>query len=139
MVNYFSTFITTAPDCPVEHSIVPTGKGDTPTVHQIQFQLLTEHPYTYTGEELIFQTHVRRLGLSEAEAEARRGEIWAELFSKDHACLRASALAKKYGWGFHYDEQGRIGIVPMESESYVQFSSEEEGLKVIPAMRSKRG
>jgi len=138
MVNYFKTFITVAPDCPVEHSVIPTGKGDSPTVHQIQFDLLTEHPDTYTGEELIFQTHVRRLGLSEDEAETRRDEIWAELFCKDHACLRASALAKKYGWGFHYGEQGRIRIVSMESEDYAQYVSEEAGLKVLAAMRSKR-
>lgn len=139
-MNYRETFITVAPDCPVQKAVVPTGKGESKPVHVLQYELLVRHPYTFTGEELLFQTHVRRLGLAEAEVEARREELWRELFSKPHACLRASALAKKYGWGFHYDGQGRIAVVAMESVEYNQMSTgAAKGIKVLPAMRSKRG
>lgn len=138
-MNYQDTFITVASDCPVDHSIVPTAKGDARPVHLIQYELLTRHPYTFTGEELIFETHVQRLGLSAAEVKAQRDQLWHELFSKPHACLRSSALAKKYGWGFHYDSQGRIAIYAMESKEYKQLSrSGQTGRKILAAMRSKR-
>jgi hypothetical protein len=136
-MNYQETFITIAPDCPVDHSVIPTAKGDSVPIHLIQYELLTQHPYTFTEQELIFETHVRRLGLSNAEIKARCEEIWNELFSKQHACLRSSTLAKKYGWGFHYDSNGRIAIYAMESNEYEQISR-SGNLKILPAMRSKR-
>jgi hypothetical protein len=102
-----NSFVRLAPDSPVERSVVPTLYADRPTIQLIQYQLLTRSPYKYTLEELIFQTHVRKAGLSTAEAKAQRPKIWAELFAKSHACMRASALPKKYGWGVHYDEKGR--------------------------------
>ena len=138
-MNYQDTFITVAPDCPVGQSIVPTAKGDATPIHLIHYQLLTTHPYTFTGQELIFATHIRRLGLSLDEVEARRDELWHDLFSKPHACLRSSALAKRYGWGFDYDSAGRIAIYAMESNEYKQMSQgDQTGLKVLAAMRRKR-
>jgi hypothetical protein len=79
-MNYQDTFITVAPDCPVDHGVIPTAKGDVKPIHLVQYDLLTRHPYTFTGKELEFETHVRRLGLSEAEVEARHDELWNELF-----------------------------------------------------------
>lgn len=138
-MNYQNTFITVAPDCPVSQSVVPRAKGASRPIHLIQYELLTGHPYTLTGQELIFETHVQRLGLSAADVAARRDELWNELFAKSHACLRASALAKKYGWGFHYDQQGHIAIYALESREYQQMSQGGQGgLNVIAAMRSKR-
>jgi len=32
------------------------------------------------------------------------------LLSKPHPCLRASMLPKRYGWGVHYDGNGRITL-----------------------------
>lgn len=136
-MNYQETFITVAPDCPVEESVVPTMRGQKKSIHLIQYELLTQNPYTFTGQELIFETHVRRLGLSDAEIEKRRNEIWEELFAKPHACLRASALPKKYGWGFHYDTDGKIGIYALESDAYQKFSTDDH-INQLAAMRSKR-
>ena len=136
-MNYKETLILVSPDCPVTQAETPTAKqGQTP-VHVIQHELLRQHPYTFTGEELLFQTHVRRLGLEPAEVERRRDELWADLFSKDHACLRASSLGKRYGWGFHFDEHGRIGMYAMESDEYARYS-QDPAIKAIPAMRSAR-
>ncbi|MBK8027551.1 MAG: hypothetical protein IPK19_40775 [Chloroflexi bacterium] len=137
--NYFNTFITAAPDSPVECSVVPSMRGDSKPVHLLVYELLQANPYTYTGDDVLFMTYVHRLGLSTEEVEARRDELWHELFSKPQACLRSSALAKKYGWGFHFDDQGRIRLIPMDSEDYTALSSGTDGLSVVPAMRSKRG
>jgi hypothetical protein len=53
--------------------------------------------------------------------------------------MRASALPKKYGWGAHYDGQGRIALYAMESEAYRQFADGQvSGVKVVAALRSKR-
>lgn len=138
-MNFRNTFVTIAPDSNATQSIIPTARGDARPVHLIQYELLKEHPYRFTFEELTFETHVRRLGLTEEEVKARRDEIWQQLFSKPQPCLRTSALAKKYGWGFHYNQDGRIAMYAVESDEYRRLSQGgENGLKILAAMRSKR-
>jgi hypothetical protein len=133
------TFVLVAPDCPVRAAVVPTAKGANPAVPVIQYELLTARPYTLTLPDLIFEVYVRRAGLSRAEAKARAAEVRAELFAKPQACMRASALPKRYGWGAHYDRCGRLAIYAMESEEYRRFAAGEvAGVKVVPAMRRKR-
>jgi len=133
------TFVVVAPDCPVTAAVVPVAKGDNPPIHFIQYDLLTAEPYKLTLEDLIFETHIRRAGISQAEARKRDVAIRNELFSKSYACMRASALPKKYGWGVHYDSQGRLALFPMESADYRRFAAgKASGVKVVAAMRSKR-
>jgi hypothetical protein len=134
-----NSFVLVAPDTKTAAAVVPQPKGGKDTMPVIQHDLLTNRPYALTLEELIFETHVRRLGLSAAEAKARKTAIWKELFAKSHACMRASALPKQYGWGVHYDEKGRIALVPMESDAYRRFAAGEvEGVEVTQAMRTRR-
>jgi hypothetical protein len=64
-------------------------------------------------------------------------KIKTELFSKGHPCLRASALTKRYGFGAHYDEKGRIAIYPMESIEH-KIYIENKAIKTLPAMKTKR-
>ena len=58
-----NTFVLVAPDCLAASGVVPTSKGESPTIAVIQYELLTARPYTLTLEDLIFATHVRRIGL----------------------------------------------------------------------------
>ncbi|WP_342481620.1 DUF6157 family protein [Paenibacillus sp. FSL L8-0340] len=37
-------------------------------------------------------------------------EIWGALFSKSNPCLRASMLSKRYGWGMHFNDEGKIAL-----------------------------
>src|SRR5262249_52523720 len=105
----------------------------------IQYELLSAKPYSLTLEDLIFETHVRRLGLSKAEAKARRAAIRAELFSKAHPCMRASPLTKRYGWGVHHDAAGRMALYGVESGEYRRCGEGRVvGVAVVAAMRSKR-
>jgi hypothetical protein len=139
MKSITDTFVLVAPDCPVMMAAAPAARGATPAVPVIQYELLTTRPYALTLEDLIFETHVRRKGLSRAEAKARSATIRAELFAKPQACMQASALPKRYGWGVHYDSRGRLALYAMESEEYRQFAAGEvAGVKVVQAMRSKR-
>jgi Family of unknown function (DUF6157) len=134
-----NTFVLVAPDCPVTAAVVPVARGANPTIPVIQYELLTTRPYRLTLENLIFETHVRRVGLSRGEARDRAAEIRAELFARPQACMRASVLPKKYGWGVHYDGQGRIALYAMESEEYRRFAvGAVAGVKVVAALRSQR-
>lgn len=137
-MSYTGTFIQTSDDCPASEAVVPTSTRDKKPVHLIEYELLSQHPYTLTQEDLIFQVHVRRNGIKDDELKARGDAIREELFQKSHPCLRASALPKRYGWGAHCDEQGRIALYAVESEDYKRLASPEGDLKQLKAMRSKR-
>ncbi|PRX71960.1 hypothetical protein B0G52_107159 [Cohnella sp. SGD-V74] len=137
--NYYDTFITVAPDCSAERGIIPPEKKSGRTKPSIEYDLVANNPYKYTQEELLFQTHVLHKEIPQEELEAREAELRAEFFSKPTACLRASMLPKKYGWGLHFDSQGRLALVPRETAEYDRLAGGgEPGVKVLAAMRSSR-
>jgi hypothetical protein len=131
------TFVAVADDCPAASAITPSQKGGKATVAALQYEFLSAHPYKYTLEDLIFEVHLARSQIPEQERKARGDEIRAELFSRSHACMRASPLTKSYGWGAHYDEDGRLAIYPRESRQYARLSKAND-LDVVKAMRNKR-
>lgn len=135
---YKNTFVEVAPDCPIIVAEVPVPRGKRIPIHLIQYNLLMESPYTLSHKELIFAVHVERQGISPEEVETRREEIWADLFKKEHPCLRASALTKRYGWGAHYNEEGKIALYGLGSEDYEEFTRPGTEVKLLKAMRSKR-
>ncbi|MFF3926350.1 DUF6157 family protein [Paenibacillus lactis] len=137
--NYYDTFITVAPDCPAETGTKPPDKKSGKTKPGIEFELLEHHPYVYTQEDLLFEVHIRHKNIPEAELAERREQIREEFFRKPQACMRASMLPKKYGWGLHFNEKGQIAIVPMESPDYQRFVEGANGkVKLLAAMRNKK-
>lgn len=130
--NYTSTFIEVADDCKVEAGAVPPEK-QAKTVAQMQFELISAHPYAYTSDEVIFMIYAARNQVAPEDLEAAR----AEFFSKGQPCLRSSPLAKTYGWGIHYDAEARIAIYPRGSEEYARLRA-DPSLKQLKAMRSAR-
>jgi hypothetical protein len=137
--NYYESFIKVSPDCPAYTSEAPSAKGDSKPAHLIQFEMISQHPYTYRQDELYFEVHCRQNGISDEALKVRGGELWKEFYSRPHACLRASALPKRYGWGLHFDQEGRIALYGVETEEYRRFAEAEDGIKVYNAMRSKKG
>lgn len=135
-MSYIDTFITVAEDCPVERSEAPTSNRAKTPVHIIQYALLTENPYRFGHEELIFETHLIKEGFQDVSGQERQA-IWDALFAKGHPCLRASALTKRYGFGAHYNDRGKIALYPMESEAYQSFV-EDDSVRKLSAMRSRR-
>src|SRR5947209_4913418 len=111
MMNYYATFIRVAPDCPVSEAVIPTSKRAERSVAQIEYELLAVNPYTFIQEELLFAVHVRLQGIGESDLKTRRAALWEEFFGKSRACLRASTLPKKNGWGLHFDAAGRVALV----------------------------
>lgn len=119
--TYYNTFIEVAKDCPVTVAEIPPDKGEKKTKANLEFELIAGQPYHHTGEDIAFLVH------------AMYNEI-----PKGQPCLRTSALSKRYGWGTHHNENGKIALVPMESREYKKFAK-NASLKHLKAMRSKKG
>jgi len=136
-MNYTHTFIAVAPDTKAISGGVPPQRAAKQSVAQLEHDLISAHPYRYTQEEIQFLVHVTRLGLSAQELESRRAELWAEFFVKPHACLRTSPLARIYGWGFHFDKDGRVALVAVESPDYRRFLK-DKSVKQLNALRNQR-
>ncbi len=132
--NYQQTFIEVADDCPVTNALIPPFKQGQKTVANLHYELIANHPYKYTSDDVLFLTYAHRFSLHESEYEQSRKDF----FAKAQACLRSSPLAKRYGWGFHFDHKGRVAVYGMESAEYRQLKN-FPGLKNVKAMRTKRG
>ncbi|MEV4460366.1 DUF6157 family protein [Microbispora sp. NPDC049633] len=159
-LNYYSTLIAVADDCPVDAAEVPKPRGGRPTVAVLQYELISGAPYGLTQEDVLFETWLRRQDPPPRDlSEQRRAELRKEFFSRSQACLRASPLPKKHGWGLLFDRDGRIALCPMESEEYRRLVEGQaggtggsgpgdsgpgdsgtggDGVRVLKAMRSRR-
>ncbi|MCD6069166.1 MAG: hypothetical protein K0S33_3992 [Bacteroidetes bacterium] len=131
--NYENTLIQIADDCPVESSEIPPVKGDKKSVANIQFDLISKHPYKFTSDDVIFQVYADRNDLTKKEYKEAR----AQFFSKGQPCLRTSPLTKRYGWGVHSDKDGKIALVGCETAEYKKLSKDKT-LKTVKAMKSAR-
>ena len=137
-LHYYDTLIAVADDCPVEHAMVPAPRGGKPTVAVLQYDMLTQRPGRLPQPDVLFGSWLARQehpDVPRAEEEALR----AAFFAKSQACLRASPLPKKYGWGLLFDHEGRVTLCPMESERYVRIlDGAEPAITIRKAMRSSR-
>ena len=131
--NYASTFIQIADDCPVDEAEAPPESAKGPTIASLQHALIAAHPYEYTSDDVLFETYAVRNAVPAEERDAAR----AAFFAKDQACLRASPLGKRWGWGIHSDEEARVALVPLGSDEYEEKAG-DESLTQLKAMRSKR-
>lgn len=49
-------------------------------------------------------------------------------------------LPKKYGWGIHFNSEGKMALVPMESAEYQHFiDGDHAEIKLVAAMRNSKG
>ncbi|SMC66449.1 DUF6157 family protein [Moheibacter sediminis] len=129
--NYYNTFIEVSEDCPVFESEIPQQKGDNKSVALLQFEMISHNPYKYTSDEVLFNIYVLRNNLSPNQKEKEK------FFSKGQACLRASPLGKRYGWGIHFDENGRMALYNLDSPEYQKLKG-DISLTHLKAMRNKR-
>ncbi len=103
--------------------------------------MIGEHPYQCTSDDVIYTVWVDRKGLPKEDRPA----VSEEFYSTGTACLRASDLGKKYGWGIHHDADRRVALFGMETAEYGRFASGQalagsgELVSVKKALRSSRG
>jgi hypothetical protein len=131
--NYTDTFIEIADDCLISKGEVPPLKGDTKTVANIQFEIISKNPYKFTSDDVLFQVFADRNDLTKSEYKEAREKY----FSKGQPCFRASPLTKRYGWGVHNDKDGKIAIYGAETNMYQKFAK-DKNIKVVKAMKSSK-
>jgi len=131
--NYQNTFIEMAEDCPVSEGQVPPLKGDNKSIANLQFDMLIKHPYKYTSNDVIFGVYAERNGISKSQLKEAREQF----FSKGQPCLRTSPLTKRYGWGVHSDEKGKVALYAAGTKEYTKFLKDKT-LKVVKAMRTSK-
>jgi hypothetical protein len=132
--NYYNTFIAVADDCPASAAEVPPLKVESKTVANLQFEMLRDHPYKYTSDDVLFNIYAVRNGVDKRDLTEEREKF----FSKGQPCLRSSPLTKRYGWGVHSNEEGKVAIYAVDSAEYKKFAKDKD-MKTVKAMRSKRG
>ncbi|MBZ4044672.1 DUF6157 family protein [Flavobacterium hibisci] len=131
--NYENTFIEVAEDCPVTNGEIPPLKGTNKTIANIEFEMISKNPYKYSSDDVLFQVFAEKNDLTKSDYKNAREAF----FSKGQACLRASPLTKRYGWGIHHDENGKIALYGMETSQYEKYLK-DKNIKVVKAMRSSR-
>ncbi|CEJ71730.1 hypothetical protein SAMN05421866_2578 [Chryseobacterium oranimense] len=130
--NYINTFIEVAGDCPVSHAETPPEKK-IKTLAELQYDKIIKNPYRYTSDDIIFDCYALKNDIAENEKE----EAKIRFFSKGQPCLRSSPLAKRYGFGIHHNQEGKVAIFPVESKEYQNFLNDDR-IKKVKAMRSKK-
>ncbi|RDC64959.1 DUF6157 family protein [Adhaeribacter pallidiroseus] len=128
--NYQNTFIQVADDCPATKGEIPLGKKDTKTVAQLQFELISQNPYRFTSDDVLFQVFAQRNNLTATEQPTAREQF----FAKGQPCFRASPLTKQYGWGIHHNQESKIALYGRETTAYEAFTT-DKALKVVKAMK----
>jgi len=132
-MSYKDTFITISEDSNVTSARAPVTRNEKPTIASIEYDLIKNNPYKFTQEEVQFQTYLIKNQVEEDNVD----ELRVQFFSKPKACFRASPLVKNYGWGMHYNNQGKVAIYEVESEIYNQLLN-DDNITILKGMRSKR-
>ena len=131
--NYQNSFIEVAEDCPVNRGEIPPAKKTGNTIANIQYDILSNNPYQFTSDEILFQCYITKNDLQGKNLAQQKEQF----FSKGQPCFRASPLTKRYGWGIHYNNEGKMAIYGCETKEYKAFSKDKT-LKILKAMRSSR-
>ena len=127
--NYANTFIAVSPD-----SLATVGAHPKPgTVAAEQLALILGRPYVLTSDDVLFEVYAKRNGIVRDDWAPER----AVFFAKPKACLRASALVKSYGWGFHHDLHAKVAAFAVASPDYISLSEMPE-IEQLKGMRSRR-
>ena len=132
-MNYYDTLIEIADDCPATEGQVPQARGGKKTKAVVEYELLAEHPYTYTEEDIAFEVYAVLHDIPKASRPKERDKF----LGKGHPHLRVSALAKRHGWGIHCNAEGMVALIAVESPDYKRLMNDPRTTK-IKAFRSSR-
>ncbi|GIN41141.1 DUF6157 family protein [Heyndrickxia sp. FSL W8-0496] len=132
-MSYKNTFIAVSEDSKVTTAIKPLPKEGRPTIASIEYDLISMNPYKFTEQDIQFKTYLIKNNIESNSLDTLREEF----SSKPMACFRASPLVKKYGWGIHYDEQGKVAVYAVDSKSYKDMMKSNK-VTILKGMRSKK-
>lgn len=132
-MRYANTFVLVSEDCPVAAGMAPPPVPGRRIRAEIELKPLRSAPYRLDHDELNFEVHRQQKQQAGEPALSR-----TEFLARGHPCMRASALVKRYGWGAHYDAEGRIAVHGAESREYAALSRPAEGHRIIRGMRARK-
>ena len=132
-MNYYDTLIEVAEDCPATEAAVPQARGGKKTKAVLEYEMLANHPYRYTEEDLAFELHAALHGIPKVSWPSERQTF----LRKGHPHLRVSPLPKRYGWGIFNNAEGKIALIAVESAQYKQLMKDPHIAKV-KSFRSTR-
>src|SRR2546426_5696803 len=135
--SWFDAFSQVGEDCPARAGEEPPARAGSPTVAGLQYRMIAEAPYKYTSDDVVFATSASGRQLDANATKKERSLARDEFFSRGQACLRASGLGKRFGWGVHADAEGRVAIYAVDSKRY-QALARNPDIKQVRAMRTKR-
>jgi hypothetical protein len=124
--------ITPAPECPAIAAQTPPDRAQRGRAN-IEFDLLTGAPYAYDHTSLAHAVHEAM-----AEVSGKPAQDFETFHAKGQPCMRASPLAKRYGWAEHSDADGKLALVDPASAVFARLMTDPTLLRK-PPMRSKRG
>lgn len=88
--------------------------------------MLIDNPYKYTSDDVLYVANGERRGMSRDD-----------YFARIQPDFRLSPLVKRYGWGVHIDESGKIALYALGSGEYEMFAS-DTSLRQLKGNRSHR-
>lgn len=123
--NLPNTFISVSEDCPVFMAEIPP-KREPKSIPQIECEMLIDNPYKYTSDDVLYAANGERRGMSRDD-----------YFARIQPDFRLSPLVKRYGWGMHIDENGKIALYALGSGEYEMLAS-DTSLRQLKGNRSHR-
>jgi len=132
--NYINTFIEVAEDCPEEMGVIPPRKGHRKTAANAQYEMISENPYIFSSDDVLFKIFAMRNKIPKADWETEQ----ASFFSKVQPCFRASLLCRQYGFGVHSDAEGKLALFGRETDGYAALMTNQQ-IRKVKAMRFKKG
>ena len=131
--NYQNTFIEIADDCLATSGEIPPEKGTEKTIANMQYEMICDSPYKYSSDDVLFHCFAAKNKIAKVELTTAREQF----FLKGQPCFRASPLSKRYGFGIHSDNDGKIALYGCDTTRYKKLSKDKK-LKVVKAMKSKK-
>lgn len=123
--NLPNTFISVLDDCPVFMAEIPPAREPS-SIPQIEYEMLADNPYKYTSDDVLYAANGERKGVARDE-----------YFCRIQPDFRLSPLVKRYGWGVHIDNEGKIALVPLGSDDY-EMLAKDKTLRQLKGNRSHR-
>ncbi|MEJ7677003.1 MAG: DUF6157 family protein [Segetibacter sp.] len=74
--NYYNTFIEVAEDSLIEAAEIPPKKGTERTAANIQFEIISDNPYKYTSDDVLFQVFAEKNKVTGKELISEREKIF---------------------------------------------------------------
>ncbi|MBA3390336.1 MAG: GIY-YIG nuclease family protein [Rubrobacter sp.] len=120
MVSHHGTRVSTsareelieiAADSHVIRSEEPPYGGTGKTIARVSYEVLAENPYVFSEPEFYHEVHVIR---------RKRPDLRIESYN-----IKKLALVKNFGWGIHRNKDGKLALVPCESERYKELLADQ--------------